>query len=78
MSKGLFPGKNVTILRWDITPGGWGVTVSEAESAIAVGRSVDVWRAALPGFFKTIKVSPAVPIMEGIPALVETLQSLKS
>jgi len=77
MAKGLFPGKNVTILRWDITPGGWGGTISEAESAIDVGRSIDVWRAAVPGFFKTIKVSPAVPIMEAIPALVETLESLK-
>ena len=77
MSKGLFPGNNVTMLRWDITPGGWGITIYEAESAIDLGRSIDVWRAAVPGFFKTIKISPAVPIMDGIPALIETLQALK-
>jgi Domain of unknown function (DUF3303) len=78
MSKGLVPGKGVKLLRWDITPSGWGVTVSEADSVMDIGRSIDIWRAAIPGFFKTVKIAPAMPIMEGMPAFVETLELVKS
>ena len=40
MSSGLFPSKDVNILRWDVTPDNWGILLCEAESASAMAERV--------------------------------------
>ena len=77
-SAGLFPVQGVQILRWDITPDRWGVSIIEADSAQAVSDGLTIWRAAVPGMFKSTKTSPAIPIQESMPALGAMLQKLAS
>jgi hypothetical protein len=77
-TSGLFPPANIQILRWDITPDNWGILLVESDSAQAVNDALGMWRAAVPGFFKVTKTSPAVPVQESIPAAGKLLQMLAS
>lgn len=61
---GMFPPPGVEIIRWDKTPGNWGVTVFKADSAEAAASLIAMWRVAAPGFFKKVKMSPAMPVKE--------------
>lgn len=76
MAAGLYPPTGVNIIRWDTTPDGWGVLIAEAESAESLFRAINVWRAAIPGFFKSVKTAPAMPIMEAIPLSTQIVQAL--
>lgn len=76
MSTGLFPPKNVNIVRWDTTPDNWGILLCEAESAADINQSLTMWRAACPGFFKSTKTGPAMPVQESIPLAAELLKTL--
>ena len=77
-SGGLFPPKGVKIVRWDVTPDGWGMTLLEADSAFDVGMTNDMWRAAGAGFFRTTKTAPAVPIEESMSVAEQMLKSLNA
>ena len=57
-SSGIFPPEGVNIIRWDATPDGWGILITEAETAEAVGRAINMWRMAGTGFFKTTRTAP--------------------
>jgi len=61
---GLFPPPGVEMIRFDKTPGNWGVTVFKADSVEAATSLVSMWRVAAPGFFKKVKMSPAMPVKE--------------
>jgi hypothetical protein len=76
MAAGLFPPKDVNILRWDITPDNWGILLCEAESAAAINQALVMWRAACPGFFKTSKTAPTIPVQDGIASTAELLKTL--
>jgi hypothetical protein len=76
MSSGLFPPKNVTILRWDATPDNWGILLAEADSVADVNQAITMWRAACPGFFAVTRTAPAMPVQETIPATAELLKTL--
>lgn len=76
MATGLFPPKNVNILRWDVTPDNWGILLGEAESAADINQALAMWRAACPGFFKTTKTGPAMPVQESIPLIANLLKTL--
>lgn len=78
MSSGMFPPKNTKIVRWDGTPNGWGMLTLEADRVEDVYRAVEMWRASLPGFFHTVKTSPALPITEAIPLIAEVAKAVKS
>ena len=75
---GLFPPKGVNVLRFDATPDLWGVILMEASSVADVFRAVDIWRASVPGFFKTIKTAPAMPVQEILPLAAEIVKAVKS
>jgi len=76
-SSGLFPPKNVNIIRWDATPDGWGILIAEAESASDIADSLNMWRAAGAGFFKQTKTAPATPVQEALAGTTELLKALK-
>ena len=78
MESGLFPPKNMEIIRFDITPGSWGVTLFKTDSPVEVFEFVNVWKAAVPGFFTTIKVSPALPLKETVPGVVQIFKGVKA
>jgi hypothetical protein len=75
---GLFPPEGVNIIRWDVTPDGWGVTLMEADHAADIDRAFTMWRAAGVGFFKSTKTAPAQPIQEAMPRIGELLKTLSS
>ena len=73
---GLFPPAGVEIIRFD-KASGWGVTVFKAESAEAATSLITLWRVAVPGFFKKVKMSPAVPVKEAAANAAKLYQSVK-
>ncbi|HET9599076.1 MAG TPA: hypothetical protein VFP65_26120 [Anaeromyxobacteraceae bacterium] len=75
-SSGLWPGKEVEILRWDMTPDGWGITLFQAETAAAVEQNLDLWRAAGAGMFKVTKTAPATPVQEVMARMIEAVKTL--
>ncbi len=74
-SEGAFPPEGVNIVRWDVTTDTWGIIILEAENAIDVFKTLDMWRTKA-GFFKTVKTAPALPVQEAVPQLSEFIQSL--
>ncbi|HAL48824.1 MAG TPA: hypothetical protein DCP37_13820 [Dehalococcoidia bacterium] len=75
-SSGMFPPEGIDVIRWDGTPDGWGIIVTEAESVEAVVRAIEMWRVAGAGFFKTVKTAPAAPIQELVPVIGEIIQTM--
>lgn len=75
---GLFPPDDVEIIRWDGTPDGWGIVVADAESAEAMGKAVNLWRAAGDGFFEKTVTAPALPIEQALATTQEMLDDLAS
>jgi hypothetical protein len=77
-TSGLWPGKGVEILRWDLTPDGWGITLFEADSAAAAEQNLDLWRAAGAGMFRLTKTAPISPVQEVMGRMVEVVKTLGS
>lgn len=77
-SSGLFPQKGIKILRWDMTPDAWGISLIEADNAMDVVLSLDTWRMAGAGCFKLTKTAPAVPIAENMGAWEAALKAVGS
>lgn len=75
---GLFPPKDVELIRFDMTPDYWGVTVFKAASAEAAFNLVEVWRMAGTGIFKKMNVSPALTVMEAKALAANLFQSVKA
>ena len=73
---GLFPPAGVEIIRFD-KASGWGVTVFKAESAEAATSLITLWRVTVPGFFKKVKMSPAVPVKESAANAAKLYKSVK-
>ena len=73
---GLFPPPGVEILRFDKAPG-WGVTIFKADSSEAATSLITLWRVAAPGFFKKVKMSPAVPVKEAAANAAKLYQLVK-
>ena len=74
MESDAFPPENVTIIRWDATPDGWGILVAEAESAGAIARTLNLWRMRSPGFFEMTKTAPAQPVPDALAGIAEMLE----
>ena len=74
---GLFPPPGVEMIRFDKTPGNWGVTVFKADSVEAAASLIGMWRMAAPGFFKKVKMSPAMPVKESAGLGVKLYKSIK-
>lgn len=74
---GLFPPDGVELVRFDKTASGWGVTPFLADSPEAAFSLVDLWKIAGTGFFKTIKVSPAMPVKDAAGNAAKLYKSIK-
>jgi hypothetical protein len=68
---GVFPTKGSKIINWLVTPGGKGVTISEADSEEAIFRSYVVWEKEVPGMFASYEVHPAVAIDKAVAITME-------
>jgi hypothetical protein len=77
MSLSLVPFDGFNIIRWDMTPDGWGILLGEAESAADVHKALAMWRAAGSGFFKMTKTAPAQPVQDVIAQHSELLKNMK-
>jgi len=60
-----------------MSPGLWGISVSEAESVEALMNNVNAWRIAKPGIFKFFKIEPAMDTKELIPIAVQLAKKVK-
>jgi len=74
---GLFPPPGVEMIRFDKTPSNWGVTVFKADSVEAATSLISMWRVAAPGFFKKVKMSPAMPVKESVALGAKLYKSIK-
>ena len=75
-ASGLFPPKDVKILRWDVTPDNWGIMLYEAEDTASAIETIDLWRPAGAGFFKYTKTAPAVPVERGVALMTPMMEAL--
>jgi hypothetical protein len=73
LEKGLFPVEGVKQLGWYGTTSvpTWGVTIEEADNAEAIFKDITVWTNAKPGFFKVLKVAPAMTAQDAIRVAME-------
>ena len=71
MEKGTFPTDGVDVKEWLLCPGGRGITILEAENEKAAFRSYSVWAKAIPGFFDSYELMPAVQISDAIAIAME-------
>ena len=74
---GLFPPEGVELIRFDMTPDYWGITIFKAANAEAVFKIVEVWRMAGTGIFKKMNVSPALTVMDAKALAANLYQSFK-
>lgn len=74
---GLFPPQGVRILRFDKTAADWGIVLFEADSPRDAFEVVNLWRVAGTGFFKEVKVSPAMPVRDASMHAVQLFQAIK-
>jgi len=66
-SKGLWPIKGVKVVGWYISPGGKGVTITDAENGEDVYKSWITWTNAHPGLFTCYETMPVLPAEKAIP-----------
>ena len=74
---GLFPPENIEVLRFDVTPDYWGITLVNADTVADVSDFINMWRTACPGIFKITKISPARPIQESLVSANELIKKIK-
>jgi hypothetical protein len=77
MKRKLYPAEGTETLAWYVTPGLWGISISEADSVAAVMNNVNAWRIAKPGIFKSYKIEPAMDTKEYIPIGVQLAKKVK-
>lgn len=77
MKRKLYPAEGVKTLAWYMTPGLWGISVSEADSVEALMNNVHAWRIAKPGIFTFFKIEPAMDTKELIPLGVQLAKRVK-
>jgi hypothetical protein len=77
LDSGLFPPPGTELIRFDMTPDYWGITVFKAESAEAAFSAIELWRVGGTGVFKKVKVSPAMSVMEASALGARLYQAVK-
>jgi len=75
--KKLYPVLGVKQLTWYLTPGMWGISVAEAETAENIANNINVWRIAKPGIFKSIKTELALEIVQLLPLGLKLSRKVK-
>ena len=73
MEKNLWPAEGTEILGFYTTTEVpiWGITIEEAESVESVLKGAAAWTNTKPGFFKVLRVSPAMTAEEAIRVIME-------
>ncbi len=77
LSKKFYPAPRVKQLTWYLTPGGGGISVSDAETTEDITNNIKLWRIAKPGIFKTIKIEPALETVQLIPLRMKLSRKVK-
>lgn len=70
----LYPLSSLKSVQTWMTPGGWGMSLIDADSVKDVHMTFAVWRAALPGIFTAVDVSPCSPLEESIATQHEAIR----
>jgi len=71
--KKVWPPKGTKVLGWYTTTDvpAWGITIEEAESVETILKGIAAWTNAKPGFFKVVKVSPAMTAEEAMRVVMQ-------
>lgn len=77
MKRKLYPAEGFNSIAWYMAAGFWGISISEADSVEAVMDSVNAWRIAKPGIFKSYKIEPAMNTNELIPRVVQLAKKVR-
>jgi len=77
VKKKLYPAPGVESLAWYLSPGYWGISISEAEKVEDVMKSLNVWRIAKPGIFKKVKIQPAMDTKSLMPVMTQLAKKVK-
>ena len=64
-----FEGSELT--NWLITPENWGICIIESDSEEHILNYFNQWRQAVKGCYSVLKCSPALPVPEYAPKLME-------
>lgn len=67
IEEGKFPTEGVETIQWLVCPGGFGITIVKADSEATAFKMYTAWAEALPGFFESYKLMPALDVQEAIP-----------
>jgi len=73
MEKNLWPPEGTEILGFYTTTEVpiWGITIEEAKSVESILKGAAAWTNAKPGFFKVLRVSPAMTAEDAIRIITE-------
>ena len=73
MEKNLWPAEGTEILGFYVSTDVpiWGITIEEAESVESLLKGAVAWTNAKPGFFKVLRVPPAMTAEEAIRIVTE-------
>ena len=73
MEKGLWPAEGTEVLGFYTTTDvpTWGITIEEADSVESILKGAAAWTNAKPGFFKVLRVSPAMTAEDAIRIVTE-------
>lgn len=72
-AKNLYPAPGIKSIQTWMTPGGWGMSLAEADDVKSIHMTFAVWRAACPGIFERVEVSPCSTLEESIATQTEAL-----
>ncbi|MFX1590275.1 MAG: DUF3303 domain-containing protein [Promethearchaeota archaeon] len=62
---------------WYVTPEYWGVAVVDTNTAEDIAQNANSWRVALPGIFKSYKISPALDVETYVPIAAKLVRKIK-
>ncbi len=77
LSKKLYLAPGVKQLAWYLTPGYWGIAISEAEKAEDITHNINLRRIAKPDIFKSVKVERALETVQLIPQVLKLSRKVK-
>ena len=77
MNKGMVPPEGIKQIAWYVSPDYWGITISEAESEVALANDANMWRIARPGVFKSIKTSVGLDVSQVLPVVMKLAKKIK-
>ena len=66
----------VKVTNWMATVENWGICVIESDDEVQVCNAINMWRQAIPGIYKTVKLAPGIELETYGEKLMPIIQKL--